>query len=151
MQAQGYHHATHSGGSICKATYSGRSMCERGLAVHESQDCRYRAIIMLLILMEVSCKSKTATDCRQSATYSGESICESDLSMTVTEYRYRAITMLVEVCVKVSKTARDCCYHHATYSHRATDCSQSSYLHILVEVSVKVACLSTHCSYHHAT
>ena len=56
LQAQGYHHATYSGESICEATYSGGSICESGLAVHESQDCRHRAITMLLIPVEVSVK-----------------------------------------------------------------------------------------------
>ena len=54
LQAESYHHATYSGRSICKASYSGGSICESGLAVHESQDCRYRATSMLLILVEVS-------------------------------------------------------------------------------------------------
>ena len=45
LQAQGYHiHATYSGGSISGS----------GMSVHESQDCRHRAITMLLTLVEVS-------------------------------------------------------------------------------------------------
>ena len=72
LQPQSYLHATYSGGSIC----------ESGLSVHDS----HRAITMLLILVEVSvkvaCRSTTATDCG-----------------------HRAITMpliLVEVSVKLS-------------------------------------------------
>ena len=97
LQAQSYHHATYSGRSICKATYSGGSICESGLAVHESQDCRYRAITMLLILVEVSvkvaCRSTTGRHRLQHrATYSGGSICESGL---LVHNSHRAITMLL--------------------------------------------------------
>ena len=76
----------------------------------ESQDCRYIAITILLILVEISvkvaCRSTTATDCG-----------------------HRAITMLlilVEVFVKNGLSVHN--------SHRPT-----SILLILMEVSVNVA------------
>ena len=142
--------------SICKATYSGGSICESGLAVHESQDCRYRAITMLLILVEVSvkvaCLSTTATDCRHRAITMLLILVEVSVkllilvevyvkvawrSTTATDCGHRAITMLlilVEVSVKM-----------ACWSTTATDCRHRAItmLLILVEVSVKMACWST--------
>ena len=80
-------------------------------------DCKHRAIIMLLIQVEVSVKvayrSTTTTDCS-----------------------HRAITMLL-ILAKVSVKV-------ACWSTTTTDCKHSAItmLLFLVEVSVKAACLS---------
>ena len=86
LQPQSYHHATYSGGSIC----------ESGLSVQESQDCRHRAITILLILVEVSvkvaCRSTTATDCKHKAITMLPILVEVSVKLLI----------LVEVPVKVA-------------------------------------------------
>ena len=54
--------------SYLNATYSGGSICVSGLLVHTGTDCSHRAITMLLILVEVACRSTTVTDCSHRAT-----------------------------------------------------------------------------------
>ena len=89
LQLQSHHHATYPSGSTCEsglsvhsshrlqpqshhhATYPGGSICVGGLLVHTGTDCSYRAITMLLILVEVpvkvACRSTTVTDCSHRA------------------------------------------------------------------------------------
>ena len=101
--------------AICKASSSGGSICESGLAVHESQDCRYRAITLLLILVEVSvkvsCRSTTGRHRLQHrAIDSGGSICESGL------------------LVHNSHRLQPQSHHHATYPSGCT-CKRGSSVH----------------------
>ena len=193
FQPQSYHDATYSGGSICEsglsvhklqaqsyhyATYSGGSLVKVARLSTTVADCSNRAIMMLLILVEISvkvaCWSTTTTvhrlqaQCYHHATYylwkwtvgqRQPQTATTELSPFWQKYPWKLLVGPREPRLQAQS------YHHTTYSDgsickvacqsrlfQATDCKHRA-ITMLNILMVKVSCLSitaTACS-HRAT